>query len=112
MANGETNGKIWGVSIDKWVVVFQSVGVPTLIVLFLMWLAYSYVPPIVDGHLKLLERTSETLAAMEKTLAQSNAILSEVNDVSQGTKLFMESVCDDHRVADEKLDIIIEQTEP
>jgi len=112
MPNGETNGRVWGISIDKWVVVIQSVGVPTLIILFLMWLAYSYIPPVVDGHLKLLERTSATLEAMERTLAQSNDILLEVNDVSQGTKRFMQEVCDDHEVADKKLDIIIKQTEP
>jgi len=112
MANGETNGRVWGVPIDKWVLVIQSVGVPTLIVLFLMWLAYSYVPPIVDGHLKLLERTSETLEAMEKTLKQSNAILAEVSVVGQETRVFMQQVCQEHKTHDEKLDTIIEQTEP
>ena len=87
----------WGLSVDKWVGLFQSVGFPTLLVAFLLYTAWCYLPPVVQGHVKLLERTGDTLESMDKTLKQSNAILDEVNEVEQSTKTFMEQVMKWHK---------------
>lgn len=116
-AQRENNGtslstKLWGVGVDKWVQIFQSVGVPTAILTFLLWTAYSYFPPVIEGHVNLLRRTGDTLSSMDETLKQSNVILQEVNEVGQETKHFMKQVCEDHAQQHEKMDILIEQTKP
>lgn len=105
------NGSVrWlGVSIDKWVQLFQSVGFPTILVGFLLYLAWCYIPPTVQGHLKLLQRTGDTLESVDKTLQQSNKALLEINEVEQSTKSFMESVQTAHASQGAKLDTIITQ---
>jgi len=105
------NGIKWlGLTPEKWVSVFQSVGFPTALVAFMLYLAWCYLPPVVQGHVELLQKTGATLESMDRTLQQSNAILAEVNDVEQATKAFMTTVCDDHNKQHDKLDVIIEQT--
>jgi len=100
----------WGIGIDKWVQLFQSVGFPTALVAFLLYVGWSYIPPVVEGHVELLKKTGQTLESMDNTLQQSNAILGEVNEVEQSTKQFMEAVQSTHGQQNDKLDTIIEQT--
>jgi len=90
--------------------VLQTVGVPTLFMLFIMYLAWQYVPPVVSGHVELLQKTGKTLESMDATLRQSNVILTEVNATEQETRAFMLRVCTDHESQGKKLDTIIEQT--
>jgi hypothetical protein len=109
-SSGNGTPKIWGIPLTLLVSVFQSVGVPTLLLGVIVYGAWRYLPPVVDGHLKLLLRTSETLDSMDKTLKQSTSILHEINTTEQQTKGFMEKVEKDHRIADEKHDKILQQT--
>lgn len=111
MAN-DTNGAVnfWGVPLDKWLSVFQTIGFPTLFMGFVLYMAWCYIPPIVAGHVKLLERTGDTLESVDKTLKQSNVILSEVKDVEHETKTFMQKAVTDHGSQNQKLDTIIDHT--
>lgn len=110
MASAETNGngtaKWMGVSVDLWVKWFQTVGVSTALVAFMCVLAWMYVPPVVDGHLRLLESTSQTLAKMDETLRQSTAVLQEIVAVQKQTKVFVEQTAADHRAMAESLEAI------
>jgi hypothetical protein len=102
-----TNGtaKFWGVPLDKWLSTFQTIGIPTAFMIFVMYIAWCQIPPLVEGHVKLLERTGDTLESMDEALRQSNAILLEVNDTGKKTRLFMEMVVKDHQHFADGLDI-------
>jgi hypothetical protein len=102
--------KIWGLTVDKWVALIQTLGVPLLFMAFVLYMAWVHVPPLVQGHVKLLERTGDTLESMDATLKQSNVILLEVGDAERDTKKFMDKVLDDHNTQCKKLDAIIDQT--
>jgi hypothetical protein len=109
--------KFLGISIDRWVTIVQTVGMPTMFMAFVMYLAWIYIPPVVAGHVELLEKTGQTLDSMDRTLQQSNMILREVNEVEKDTKVFMQGVKVDHekfcKKLDEnggKLDTVIDQT--
>lgn len=104
MTNENGDVKFFGVPLEKWLNIFQTVGFPTLLVGFLLYMAWCYIPPVVAGHIKLLDRTGQTLESMDKTLQQSNEILSEVNEVEQETKAFMQTVIADHDKFSKKLD--------
>jgi len=110
MASGDTNGtssaKWMGVSAEMWVKWFQTVGVSTALVAFMCLLAWKYVPPVVDGHLRLLESTSQTLSKMDETLRQSNTVLQEIMTVQKQTKVFVEQTTADHRAMADSLDEI------
>lgn len=110
MASGDTNGtnsaKWMGVSAEMWVKWFQTVGVSTALVAFMCMLAWKYVPPVVDGHLRLLESTSQTLSKMDETLRQSNAVLQEIVAVQKQTKTFVEQTTADHRAMADSLEAI------
>lgn len=66
--NGTT---LWGISIDKWVSLLQSIGIPTLFMIFVCYLAWTYVPPVVSAHMRLLERNGDALESMEHTLKEN-----------------------------------------
>lgn len=102
--NGNGSAKWLGVSVDLWVKWFQTVGVSTALVAFMCLLAWKYVPPVVDGHLRLLESTSQTLEKMDETLKQSTVVLKEIVEVQKQTKTFFESTAADHRAMADKLD--------
>ena len=110
MASADTNGtssaKWLGVSAEMWVKWFQTVGVSTALVGFMCVLAWKYVPPVVDGHLRLLESTSQTLSKMDETLRQSNTVLQEIMTVQKQTKTFVEQTTADHRAMADSLDEI------
>lgn len=91
------NGPRWlGVPVSQWATLFQTVGFPTLLICFLLYAAWCYVPPVVEGHIQLLNKTGETLSKMDLTLQQSNVILQEIVDVERETKKFFHQVESDH----------------
>lgn len=59
-----------GKRVDRWVGIIQSLGVPTVFMLFVLGLVYRYVPPVIDAHVETLTRTTETLRSMDATLKQ------------------------------------------
>lgn len=109
--NNSGNTRWLGISVDKWVQLFQSVGFPTALVGFLLYLAWCYIPPTVQGHLDLLQRTGDTLESVDKTLQQSNATLLEINSVEQSSKRFMDEVQAAHESQNKKLETILTRTE-
>lgn len=104
--NGTGSAKWMGVSAEMWVKWFQTVGVSTALVAFMCLLAWKYVPPVVDGHLRLLESTSQTLEKMDETLKQSTIVLKEIVEVQKQTKTFFESTTADHKAMAERLESI------
>jgi len=104
--NGNGTAKWMGVSVELWVKWFQTVGVSTALVAFMCLLAWKYVPPVVDGHLRLLESTSQTLEKMDETLKQSTIVLKEIVEVQKQTKTFFESTTADHKAMAERLEAI------
>jgi hypothetical protein len=104
--NGNGTAKWLGVTAETWVKWFQTVGVSTALVAFMCLLAWKYVPPVVDGHLRLLESTSQTLAKMDETLRQSTVVLQEIVAIQKQTKTFFESTTADHRAMAESLEAI------
>lgn len=104
--NGSGSAKWMGVSAEMWVKWFQTVGVSTALVAFMCLLAWKYVPPVVDGHLRLLESTSQTLEKMDETLKQSNTVLQEIMAIQKQTKVFVEQTTADHQRMAESLEAI------
>lgn len=51
---------VFGLTVDRWFQVTQTFGVPTLFMFFVCYLVWTYIPPVVDGHIKLLEQNIET----------------------------------------------------
>lgn len=94
--NGNGTARWLGVSAETWIRWLQTFGVSTALVFFMCVLAWKYIPPVVDGHLKLLESTSQTLQKMDETLRQSTTVLQEIVEVQRQTKMFFESVSRDH----------------
>ena len=105
-ANGNGTAKWLGVTVETWMKWFQTVGVSTALVAFMCLLAWKYVPPVVDGHLRLLESTSQTLAKMDETLKQSTVVLKEIVEVQKQTKAFFESTTADHKLMADKLESV------
>jgi len=64
------NGGLLNISLERWVGVIQSLGIPTIFMLFVLCLAYRHVPPVVHAHIQMLERTTAALDAMAATLNQ------------------------------------------
>lgn len=112
MTTTDKNGVVrWlGVSVDAWANLIERVGWSTIMLMFVGWMIWKYVPPVVDAHVKLLDRTGDTLESMDETLKQSNAILLEVSDVERETSAFMKHVDETHEKQNGKLDVIIDQT--
>lgn len=108
MSNGTSQDtpKWLGVTLDKWVNLFQVVGFPTILLSFLLYAAWCYIPPVVNGHIRLLERTGDTLESMDQTLRQSNEALAEVADIQRKSQAFMQSVETAHDIQIKKLDEI------
>lgn len=102
--------RFWGLTVDRWIALMQTLGVPVLFMAFVLYMAWVHIPPLVEGHVRLLERTGDTLESMDHTLKQSNAILNEVNETEVETKTFMQKVCSEHEAQQKKLDVIIDQT--
>lgn len=96
--NGNENGAArWlGVTVETWVRWLQTFGVSTALVCFMCVIAWKYIPPVVDGHLRLLESTSQTLQKMDETLRQSTTVLQEIVEVQRQTKMFFEGVTREH----------------
>jgi hypothetical protein len=98
--------RVLGIPIDKLINIIQTLGIPTLFMCFILYLVWCYVPPVVNAHVRLLERTGDTLEKMDITLQQSNVILKSVSDVEQETKIFMGEARDSHTKAQLSLDKI------
>lgn len=106
---GQVDGKLLGLTVDRWAQLISSVGVPTIFMGFIMWLAYVNVPPVVQAHVELLRRTGDTLESMDQTLQQSNAAIEEIVEVQRQTKTFMTRVCEDHDQHTEKLNEVLQK---
>ena len=98
--------RFWGIPIEMCLNIFQTVGLPTIFMVFILYLVWSYLPPVASAHIRLLERTGDTLEKMDQTLKQSNLMIAEVADVERQTKNFMLEVKQDHLSAQECLDKI------
>jgi len=94
--NGNGAARWLGVSAETWIRWLQTFGVSTALVFFMCVIAWKYIPPVVDGHLRLLESTSQTLQKMDETLRQSTTVLQEIVEVQRQTKMFFESNARDH----------------
>jgi len=110
----DTSGQVtvWGIPIDKAISVLQTVGVPTLFMIFVCVMLWQYVPQVVAGHVQLLERTGATLEKMDETLRQSNVMMKEILSVEQETKGFINKVNADHEKALKSLDTIEKAVTP
>ena len=101
-----TQVKIWGIPLDKAVSLLQTVGIPTLFMLFICFMLYQYVPTVVKGHVDLLQRTGDTLEKMDETLKQSSNMVEEIIQVQRETKTFMKQVNIAHEAAQKDLTTI------
>ena len=117
MANGNgDNVKVFGVPVSIWFQFVGFVGVPSIIVLVGVAMAYSQVPRLVDGHLELLKSTSATLQSMSVTQEKmAEAVdelkngIREVVDVERSTKEFMARVSEEHQDHSAKLDEVLSE---
>lgn len=81
------HGGIWGVSLEQWVGVIQSLGIPTIFMLFVLCLAYRHIPPVVHAHIQMLDRTTQALDTMSQTL-------DEMKDSQYEQRALMKELCD------------------
>jgi hypothetical protein len=84
----QTNGLL-NVSLERWVGVVQSLGIPALFMLFVLFLAYRHVPPLVRAHINTLERTIEALDDMTDTLRK-------IEQQTERLRVFMDQVSLQH----------------
>jgi len=91
---------------DFWLSFIQSVGVPSTLLFFGLWLI---APPIVKSHVQFLEKTTQTLEVMGKTLEQSNKAIEEIVEIEKNTKQFMEQVRTDHQIQQDYLTRLLEK---
>ena len=82
-----THNGLLNVSFERWVGVIQSLGIPTIFMMFILWLAYQHIPPVVQAHIHMLERTSESLNVMSETLDQ-------MKDSQYEQQKLMQQMCD------------------
>jgi len=104
--NANENVKWFGITVDKWFTMIQTIGIPGAFMAFICLGLYQYVPPVVKAHMNLLDRTGQTLESMDETLQQSNKMLNQIMEVEQSTQAFMDQVLQDHRNFQDKLDDI------
>ncbi len=95
-------------STERWVALIERLGIPGAFMFFICLGLYQWVPPVVDGHVKLLERTGDTLETMEKTLEQTNLLMKEVVETERKTEIFMAEVHAEHLSAQNALDTALE----
>ena len=96
----------WGMSIDGWVKIFQSLGVPTLFMIFFCYLAWEHLPPIATAHIELLRRTGDTLESMDETLTQSNKMLEQLATQQYPSIDWRTTVLEQHETAQKDIDEI------
>jgi hypothetical protein len=84
------------------------VGLPTALILFGCLMAYRYIPPVVSGHVELLETTRDTLEQMEVTLRQSTEMLEILAEASYPDDEFRTRIYSEHADAQDKIDDIHE----
>ncbi len=104
----KTNPTFLGIPLDKIISLIQTLGIPTLFMLFVCFMIYRYVPTIVEGHVELLKRTGDTLEKMDETLKQTNTLMSEVAAVERETKVFMQNVNAAHETVQKDITVIKE----
>lgn len=108
-----TNGAKWlGISIDKWINLFTTVGFPTLFSMMVLAAVWCYVPPVVDGHLQFLKQNATSLETMTRTLEAMNMTMTDIHATQKELRVFMQTVREDHRQCGEKLSQLIEATRP
>jgi hypothetical protein len=73
-------------------------------------MAYRYIPPVVSGHVELLETTRDTLKQMEVTLRQSSEMLTFLADASYPDDEFRTRVYAEHEETLSKINDIHEAT--
>jgi hypothetical protein len=95
--------RLWGIPIDRAISIIQTVGVPLLFMLFVLYLVWSYLPPVANAHIELLQRTGDTLEKMEGTLKDYNKTIEEFSKLGKETSAFMQTATESHKVQLEKL---------
>lgn len=98
--------RLWGIPVDRAISVVQAVGIPTVFMFFICYLAWSYVPTVAAAHIRLLERTGDTLEKMDITLQQSNLLIQEVVSAERDTKVFITTAKEAHDKAQKSLNNI------
>jgi len=103
MVEKKEDTKIWGIPVNVLVSILQTVGVPTLFMIFICYLGWQYIPTVVSAHVELLQRTGDTLDDMNKTLKEYDKTVQEFSDLGKRTSDFMERVRLEHVKAQESL---------
>ena len=98
--------KYLGLSVEAWITVFQSLGIPTLFMVWVCWMVYSYLPPVASAHIELLKRTGDTLESMDETLTQSNKMLDQLANQQYPQEDFRDMVHEEHMTAEKMLEEI------
>lgn len=98
--------KLWGIPITTLTSLVQSFGIPTLFMVFILYLVWSYLPPVATAHIELLQKTGNTLQEMDKTLKDYNTTIQEFSQLGKETSFFMKSATKAHNDAQESLNKI------
>ena len=98
--------KLWGIPITTLTSLVQSFGIPTLFMIFILYLVWSYLPPVANAHIELLQKTGNTLQEMDKTLKDYNVTIQEFSKLGKETSEFMKDVNKAHSDAKQSLDKI------
>lgn len=98
--------KLWGIPITTLTSLVQSFGIPTLFMIFILYLVWSYLPPVANAHIELLQKTGNTLQEMDKTLKDYNVTIQEFSKLGKETSEFMKNATKAHDDAQQSLDKI------
>lgn len=98
--------KLWGIPITTLTSLVQSFGIPTLFMIFILYLVWSYLPPVANAHIELLQKTGDTLQEMDKTLKDYNVTIQEFSALGKETSAFMRNATKAHNDAQDSLDKI------
>jgi len=104
--NENTTVKLWGIPIASLVSMVQSFGIPTLFMIFILYLVWSYLPPVATAHIELLNKTGNTLEEMDRTLKDYNTTIQEFSNLGKETSRFMKDATQAHTKAQDSLDSI------
>jgi len=111
MVNNER--EVLGVSLSNWMRFIERIGIPAG-ALFAIIISGTYVvgwvlgPPIVNGHVKFLEKTATALDGMIESQEKMTIILQDVGDTSSDMDPFMRVVHDEHIIHGQKIDDVAE----
>jgi len=90
--NSNGGPKLWGVPVS----VIQSIGPPTIFMLFIMWLVASYVPPWLSAQVNLMDRTGSALEGIDKSMEENTQIMHELKESNAEAALFRKQTNEVH----------------